>query len=154
MTAILGIDPGPTRSAWLLLAGGCPWAFGIVANDELAAILRGDRGYRPAPDVLVIEEITSYGAKVLDRRVFTTVAWAGRFAEALHDVPCAWLPRSTVASRLGARGDAGVRAALIDRWGGQDAAIGRKAAPGPLYGISGDVWSALACAVAYEEGAR
>ena len=29
------------------------------------------------------------------------------------------------------------------------AAIGRKAAPGPLYGISRDVWSALAIAVTY-----
>jgi len=28
-------------------------------------------------------------------------------------------------------------------------AIGRKAAPGPLYGISRDVWSALAMAGAY-----
>jgi hypothetical protein len=28
-------------------------------------------------------------------------------------------------------------------------AIGRKASPGPLYGISRDVWSALAIAVTY-----
>jgi hypothetical protein len=28
-------------------------------------------------------------------------------------------------------------------------AIGRKAAPGPLYGMSCDVWSALAIAVTY-----
>jgi hypothetical protein len=27
--------------------------------------------------------------------------------------------------------------------------VGRKAAPGPLYGISRDVWSALAIAVTY-----
>jgi hypothetical protein len=30
-------------------------------------------------------------------------------------------------------------------------AIGRKAAPGPLYGISRDVWSALAVAVTYAD---
>lgn len=44
--------------------------------------------------------------------------------------------------------DANIRQALIDRFGGS-AAIGRKAAPGPLYGISRDVWSALAIAVTY-----
>jgi hypothetical protein len=45
--------------------------------------------------------------------------------------------------------DANIRQALIDRFGGKDAAVGRKAAPGPLYGISRDVWSALAIAVTY-----
>jgi hypothetical protein len=48
--------------------------------------------------------------------------------------------------------DANIRQALIDRFGGKDAAIGRKAAPGPLYGISRDVWSALAIAVTYTIG--
>jgi hypothetical protein len=32
---------------------------------------------------------------------------------------------------------------------GGSAAVGRKASPGPLYGISRDVWSALAIAVTY-----
>ena len=51
-------------------------------------------------------------------------------------------------------GAAGARTrhALIDRFGGKDAAIGRKAAPGPLYGISRDMWSALAIAVTYTIG--
>jgi hypothetical protein len=44
--------------------------------------------------------------------------------------------------------DANIRQALIDRFGGS-AAVGRKAAPGPLYGIHRDVWSALAIAVTY-----
>jgi len=44
--------------------------------------------------------------------------------------------------------DANIRQALIDRFGGS-AAIGRKTAPGPLYGISRDVWSALAIAVTF-----
>ena len=44
--------------------------------------------------------------------------------------------------------DSNVRMALLDRFGGS-AAVGRKAAPGPLYGISRDVWSALAIAVTY-----
>ena len=40
------------------------------------------------------------------------------------------------------------RQALLDRFGGSTA-IGRKAAPGPLHGISRDVWLALAIAVTY-----
>jgi hypothetical protein len=35
-----------------------------------------------------------------------------------------------------------IRQALIDRFGGQ--AVLKSAAPGPPYGISGDVWAALA----------
>ena len=48
--------------------------------------------------------------------------------------------------------DANIRQALIDRYGpGKDRAIGRKLSPGPLYGLSGDCWSALAVAVTTTE---
>jgi len=47
--------------------------------------------------------------------------------------------------------DASIRQALIDRFGGKDAAIGRKASPGPLHGIAADVWSALALAVTHTD---
>ena len=49
--------------------------------------------------------------------------------------------------------DANIRQELIDRFGGS-AAIGRKAAPGLLYGISRDASSALAIAVTYESRIR
>jgi hypothetical protein len=38
--------------------------------------------------------------------------------------------------------DANIRQALIDKLG----AVGTKKAPGPLYGISGHLWAALAVA--------
>ena len=154
MTRILAIDPGTTASAWLLLVDGRPTAFAKEPNEQLVAKLRGELALAPDPDVLVIEEITSYGTRPVGRETFRTMAWAGRFEEALHRVPCAWLARGAVARHLGARGDAGVRAALLDRCGGRETAIGRKAAPGPLHGIAADVWSALALAVAYQEGVR
>jgi hypothetical protein len=87
--------------------------------------------------------------------VFDTVWWAGRFAEACQRVPVVMLPRRAVKLALCADSrakDANIRQALIDRFGGKDAAIGRKAAPGPLYGISRDMWSALAIAVTYTIG--
>jgi hypothetical protein len=37
--------------------------------------------------------------------------------------------------------------ALLDRFGGKSQAVGLKAHKGPLYGISRDVWSALAIAL-------
>jgi hypothetical protein len=78
----------------------------------------------------------------------------GRFAEAAHRVPVVILPRRAVMLALcgdSRAKDANIRQALIDRFGGP-AAVGRKAAPGPLYGIARDVWSALAIAVTYTIG--
>jgi hypothetical protein len=43
-----------------------------------------------------------------------------------------------------------VRASLIDRFGPyKEKAIGKKATPGPLFGIHADEWSALAIAVTW-----
>lgn len=146
MTTILAIDPGSARSAWLRLDGERPMGFGITANDILVRALRTGG----LPDVVVIEKVESYGMAV-GAEVFDTVLWAGRFAEAAHRVPVVMLPRRAVKLALcgdSRAKDANIRQALIDRFGGS-AAVGRKAAPGPLFGISRDVWSALAIAVTY-----
>ena len=47
--------------------------------------------------------------------------------------------------------DGNIRQALLDRFGGKDRAIGRKGSYGPLHGISGDCWSALAVGVTWLE---
>ena len=47
--------------------------------------------------------------------------------------------------------DANVRQAILDRFGGKAAAIGRKRQPGPLYGIAGDLWAALAVGITWWE---
>jgi hypothetical protein len=146
VTSVLAIDPGSAQSAWLRFEGDRPQGFGIVANDVLVRALRTGR----LPEVVVIEKVESYGMAV-GAEVFDTVLWAGRFAEAAHRVPVVLLPRRAVKLALcrdSRAKDANIRLALIDRFGGS-AAIGRKAAPGPLYGISRDVWSALAIAITY-----
>ena len=105
------------------------------------------------PDVVAIEKVESYGMAV-GAEVFDTVFWSGRFAEAASSATVVMLPRRVVKLTLcgdSRAKDANIRQALIDRFGGS-AAIGRKAAPGPLYGISRDVWSALAIAVTYTIG--
>ena len=151
MTVILAIDPGSEQSAWLLFdeSTGRPEDFGLDPNDKLLADLRRGRWVAE----VVIEQIESYGMAV-GREVFATVHWAGRFTEAAHPLPVDQLPRRAV--KIAICGDtrakdANIRAALIDRFGGKAAPIGRKAQPGPLYGIATDVWSALAIALTYAE---
>lgn len=146
---LLAIDPGPTQSAWLALNDGHPVQFAIEPND---AVL--DRIREAAVDVLAIESIASYGMAV-GAEVFETCVWSGRFIQRWDDRPeCGLLrrvPRLAVKLHLCASArakDANVRQALIDRYGpGKDTAIGRKATPGPLYGVSSHVWAALAVAV-------
>lgn len=154
MAVVLAIDPGPTRSAWLVLnpATGGIRMFGIYDNPQLLASLRDDLS-ADVSDV-VIEKVESFGMAV-GAEVFETVFWSGRFAEAAE--------RSRrLVDRIGRKAvkihlcgsmrakDPNIRAALIDRFGGPDA-IGRKASPGPLYGVAGDVWSALAVACTWAD---
>jgi hypothetical protein len=138
---IMAIDPGYEQSAWLIYDGVRPQAFGLEDNEKVLWILRR----RPAVATVLIEKIESYGM-IVGREVFDTVWWAGRFAEAVEPTPVIQVPRRSV--KLAVCGDtrakdANIRQALIDMFGGP-AAI-RKG--GVLWGISKDVWSALAIAV-------
>jgi hypothetical protein len=147
VTSVLAIDPGTFRSGWLRFDGERPQGFGITANDVLLRALRTGS----LADVVVIEEIRSYGMAV-GQETFDTARWTGRFEEAAHRVPVAFVGRKEIVVTLcgSARAsDSNIRMALIDRFGGKDAAIGRRTNPGPLYGIAKDLWSALAIAVTY-----
>uniref|UniRef100_A0A6M3LMW5 Uncharacterized protein n=1 Tax=viral metagenome TaxID=1070528 RepID=A0A6M3LMW5_9ZZZZ len=149
---ILAIDPGTVQSAWLVWTGSSVANHAIEPNVELIARLRQRRGAIGWADCAVIEQIASYGMPV-GAEVFETVRWSGRFEEALYPVPVHQLPRRAVKLHLcgSARAkDANVRQALLDKFGGR-AAIGRKAAPGPLYGIKSDLWAAFGVAVTFAE---
>jgi hypothetical protein len=151
--AIMAIDPGPTHSAWLVTDPQDEIrSFARWENEELLGLLRGSRHGGLAPDVqvVVIEKVEGFGMAV-GAEVFETVYWSGRFAEAVHPRTVDRIGRRAVKLHLCGQArakDPNIRQALIDRYGGS-AAIGRKATPGPLYGISGDVWSALAVAVTW-----
>lgn len=150
MTRILAIDPGSERSAWLVLLDGHPIHFGLEDNAEVLTLLRTGLAGSPT----VIEQIESYGMPV-GREVFETVRWAGRFEEAAANLGAhvQLMPRRTVKlaiCRDTRAKDANIRQALIDRYGGPT--VTRKG--GVLYGISKDVWSALAIAVTAAEWQR
>lgn len=150
--ALLAIDPGSELSAFLVLSrAGMPLSFGKVPNEELRVFLRHDDS---AP-VVVLEFMSPRGMPT-SRQEMETLYWAGRFAEAAWPTPVERITRDDVKYHLCGRrarvNDVHVRAALIDRFGGirgKEAAIGRKAAPGPLYGIAADAWAALGLAVTY-----
>lgn len=150
---IYALDPGYEESAIVGLADGGRVVHAIKERNEQ---LLADLQTRTSGDVLVIEQIESFGMAV-GRTVFETVFWAGRFAQAW---PGPWdrLPRSTVKltiCRSRRANDSEIRQAIIDRYGPtKELAIGTKAAPGPLYGFKSDLWAALALGLTYQELAR
>lgn len=152
---VLAIDPGTEQSAWLYLVDGLPQVFAIERNRDFLHSIR-EGGFAEA-DVAVIEQVESYGMPV-GREVFETVRWAGRFEEALarnqdnpiFDRRVEVMPRRRVKVAIchdTKAKDPNIRAGLIDRFGGPEAI--RKG--GVLFGISKDLWSALAIAVTYTE---
>lgn len=147
--SIVAIDPGCDRSAWIRYDGRRVVGHGKEDNAEMLdsvlaqAVLEGER--------VIIEQIASYGMPV-GAEVFATVFWAGRFAQRVgfYDL----MPRKAVKLHLCGQTkakDSNIRQALIDRFGGKDQAIGKKATPGPLYGIKADEWQALALAVTWHD---
>ncbi len=146
---MIAIDPGTTESAFVLYEDGKIVSSGKVENNILLTLLSG---YRSSQSVLAIEMIASYGMTV-GQEVFETCVWIGRFTQLWQGVVTRLYRRDVKLHLCGqARAkDANVRQALIDRFGGRSTALGTKRAPGPLYGVSGDVWQALAVAVTYQD---
>jgi hypothetical protein len=158
VSVVLAIDPGPVRSAWLVLrAAGDQYddvsAFATWSYDELVSAIRL-RSFTTELSHVVIEKVEGYGMAV-GAEVFETVYWSGRFAEAADF-------REYVVDRVGRKAvklhlcgsarakDPNIRQALIDRFSTSSRpAIGTKAVPGPLYGVTGDAWSALAVGVTW-----
>jgi hypothetical protein len=157
---VYAVDPGSTDSALVILSGLDGKVVEAVKQPNGALATRFYQQRAPVGSFLVVEKIESYGMPV-GVEVFDTVFWVGRFVEAWMGVrpsmQDAWtlLPRRAV--KLALCGsmkatDATIRQALIDRYGpSKEKAIGRKASPGPLYGLKADLWSALALGVTYLE---
>jgi len=161
VSCIMGIDPGPARSALVAI----PADRGdrrivskfVRCNDELAAFLRAVP-FSDAGDIVAVESMASYGMPV-GAAVFDSCVWIGRFVES-------WGGRFVLIKAPAVRAHmcgtprakkANVRQALIDMFpatgGGKRPQIGTKALPGPLHGFSNHLWSALAVAIAAQGAA-
>jgi hypothetical protein len=165
---ILAIDPGSAQSAVVIFdaaddrAGRPPVAkHEIVDNEEL---VRSLRALNPMIETVVIEWMSPRGMPT-SAQEFETLYWVGRFTEAVQGAafpghlptPVERITRLKVKMHVcgsAKANDTNIRAALIDRFGGvggKDAAIGKKASPGPLYGVASDEWAALALAVTWAD---
>lgn len=144
---IIGLDPGPTQSAYVVWDGHAIIDAYEDSNEfvleRLASCGHAQR--------LVIEKIESYGMAV-GAEVFETCYWSGIFAHSFGLAQTARLGRGAIKLHIcGSKSanDSNVRQAILDRFGGKEVAFGKKSAPGLLYGITGHRMSALAVALTY-----
>lgn len=151
---IVAIDPGNTRSA-LVAFDADRWRVveKVMADNETVLAALGQ--FAPS-DACVIEMVACYGMAV-GKSVFDTCRWIGRF-EARWKARSGHYPslmfRRTVKLHLcnSVRAkDGNVRQSLLDQFpplgGGKTPQVGTKGQPGPLFGISKDLWAALGVAV-------
>ena len=151
---ILAIDPGNERSAYVLYEHGTILAFDTTTNKVI--LERMPEFKAEYIDEMAIEMIASYGMSV-GKSIFDTCVWIGRFIQRWDPKPWSKVYRHDVKMHLChsmKAKDGNVRQALIDLYppsgGGKCPQIGTVKQKGPLYGVSGDVWSALAVAVTFD----
>ena len=181
MSVICGIDPVTEKIGFLLFDEHkvCVTFSSEMMNEVILEILRGDYSFPGIPDActwseLYIEDIESMGLTV-GKSTFVTVKWIGKFEEAYAGrtkrkavevsrgdekiTLCGartYLDKTT-GKRRGVK-DAEIRRAVIDRFpptgGGKNPQVGTKKEPGPLYGVKGHCWSALAVLITGMENAN
>ena len=151
---LLAIDPGNEKSAWVLYdtEKKLPIKFAIEDNNDVL-----ERITELDADAISIEMVASYGMAV-GRHVFETCVWIGRYIQAwlenCHGV-CTQIYRKDVKMHLCGQTkakDSNIRQAIMNRYGStRQKAQGTKSKPGPLYGVSKDVWAALGVAITTAE---
>lgn len=148
---IIAFDPGNTQTGYAVIQ--MPEfrlvEFGKIDNELLLdRIVRSDL---PPADALAIEMIDNFGM-VVGREVFETCVWIGRFHQAADHPNTHYVYRKEekeiLCGSLRAK-DANIRRALIDRYARHDLKNGKgtKANPDVFYGVSKDVWAAIAVGV-------
>jgi hypothetical protein len=135
---IIGIDPGPNEHGLVWYDGEKVVRAENLSTDRAIEAITGQTCFPIACEI-----VECFGMPV-GREVFQTVLQIGRLRQV-----ASWMrliPRRDIKLHLcgTARAkDPNVRQALIDKVG----AVGTKRDPGPCYGVSNHLWSALAVAV-------
>lgn len=128
MQTVVAVDPGTTLSGVVVCQVGKIVGAEVRDNAELVRWLRDVPPVQlGVPWILALERVSHYGAGVpVGREVFDTVRWTGRFQEAWRGRVCL-VERTTAKLHLCSSRNAkpaGVRQAILDRWGGDSAALG------------------------------
>lgn len=151
---ILAIDPGNEFTAWAVLDCDTLMVHGKDTNDAFLDSLKLKSGVWDL-DMAVVEMVACYGMSV-GREIFETCVMIGRIEDRWSEhtnKPIMRITRPEVKLQLCGTvraKDANVRAKLIDLYGpGKAEAVGTKNKQGPLYGVKGDEWAAIAVGVAW-----
>lgn len=174
---VCGVDPGTDKSGFVVFdTEKRRVLFSMdLKNEIVRAILRGESDFPLIPDVetwgaFFIEDIESMGL-VVGKSTFVTLKWIGKFIEAYEYCTKSFATeisrgdekivlcgtKTVINPKTGKRktiGDSEVRQAVIDRFPpdgyttrGEPSQIGTKKAPGPLYGVKGHCWQAMAVVI-------
>ncbi len=144
---VLAIDPGSKMSGYVLWDTDTLKALSMAhtPNEVIERLI--DKESTETIDCIAIERIRGYGIVAGDD-TFDTCEWIGVFKKSaeIRNIPVHLIPRKDIKRHLCGNtttNDKYIRQALIDRYG----EVGTKRKPGPLFGISGHLWAALAVAV-------
>jgi len=164
---ILTIDPGNEESAYVIYdtETKLPTEWGMKTNPEMRQHI-----CQIAVDAIaeqcVIEYTPPYtmttqgGHSFVPNQVVLTAIELGRFIQVweYHNDDgdeAETLSRIEIKKHMLGRAtgnDSHITQAILERYGGtREQAVGRKASPGPLYGVKKDVWAALAVAITWSE---
>ena len=148
---VFAIDPGNVQSAYCMMNDKYELIeFAKAENDTVLEKVYQARD--TGASKVVIERVASYGMAV-GREVFETCEWIGRFTEASTS-PVEYIYRKDekvyLCNDLRAK-DSNIRQALIDRFAKFDFKNGRgtKKEPDFFYGVSNDIWAAIAVGVTW-----
>lgn len=154
---ILAIDPGTEKSGYVMMEGRHIYQSAAEhPNDALLEWLRSI--YALDVEAVFCEMVAHYGSGMaVGSEVFETVAWIGRFQEAIENRGGVFVRVYRREVKLHLCGsakakDANVRQAILDLYGGKGAAIGNRKAPGPLFGVRSHAYQALAVGLYVQEG--
>jgi hypothetical protein len=117
---VLGIDPGPEHSAYVLWESGSVRDAAFIDNEALRHYLRSIEVHES--DLCAIETITGYGMPV-GKETFNTCIWIGIFRSvglAVRSIEPSWFParKSNFITAIQSRAkDGNVRQALLDKYG-------------------------------------
>lgn len=150
---VLAIDPGPLSCGVVIYDSSHPLVlerFKDASVDFALEMISDAEGY-----LVAIERVQSSGFS--GASLLETSEVVGRLHQRALDcgLPVLLMYRREVCSALhvhGAGKDRQVRERMIEIHGGsKEVAVGKKASPGPLYGVASHAWQALGLAVAAAE---